>query len=59
MAERIVKMWFDPVADFLEVVFEQKNSPRRVVEATTARSKKRSATVRMTARRNPHSPILC
>lgn len=24
MAERIVKMWFDPEADFLEVVFEQK-----------------------------------
>jgi uncharacterized protein YuzE len=24
MAERIVKMWFGPEADFLEVVFEQK-----------------------------------
>ncbi|HEV2177132.1 MAG TPA: DUF2283 domain-containing protein [Terriglobia bacterium] len=24
MAERIVKMWFDPEADFLEVTFEQK-----------------------------------
>ncbi|MGO8735588.1 MAG: DUF2283 domain-containing protein [Terriglobia bacterium] len=24
MAERIVKMWFDPEADFLEVVFDQK-----------------------------------
>jgi uncharacterized protein YuzE len=24
MAERIVKMWFDPEADFLEVIFEQK-----------------------------------
>ena len=24
MAERVVKMWFDPEADFLEVTFEQK-----------------------------------
>ena len=24
MAERTVKMWFDPEADFLEVVFDQK-----------------------------------
>ncbi len=24
MADRIVKMWFDPEADFLEVTFEQK-----------------------------------
>ncbi len=24
MAERIVKTWFDPEADFLEVVFDQK-----------------------------------
>jgi len=24
MAERIVKMWFDPEADFLEVIFDQK-----------------------------------
>ena len=23
MAERIVKMWFDPEADFLEVTFER------------------------------------
>jgi uncharacterized protein YuzE len=24
MAERVLKMWFDPEADFLEVIFEQK-----------------------------------
>lgn len=24
MAEKVVKMWFDPEADFLEVTFEQK-----------------------------------
>lgn len=24
MAEKVVKMWFDPEADFLEVIFEQK-----------------------------------
>ncbi len=24
MAERIVKLWFDPEADFLEVIFDQK-----------------------------------
>jgi uncharacterized protein YuzE len=24
MADRIVKMWFDPEADFLKVIFEQK-----------------------------------
>lgn len=24
MADKVVKMWFDPEADFLEVIFEQK-----------------------------------
>jgi len=24
VAEKVVKMWFDPEADFLEVIFEQK-----------------------------------
>ncbi len=24
MADKIIKMWFDPEADFLEVIFEQK-----------------------------------
>jgi uncharacterized protein YuzE len=32
MAERIVKMWFDPEADFLEVVFEQKPGYSRPTE---------------------------
>jgi uncharacterized protein YuzE len=32
MAERIVKMWFDPEADFLEVVFEQKPGYSRSTE---------------------------
>ena len=32
MAERIVKMWFDPEADFLEVVFEQKPGDSRPAE---------------------------
>ena len=32
MAERIVKMWFDPEADFLEVVFEQKPGYSRTTE---------------------------
>jgi uncharacterized protein YuzE len=32
MAERSVKMWFDPEADFLEVVFEQKPGYSRPTE---------------------------
>ena len=32
MAERIVKMWFDPEADFLEVIFEQKPGYLRPTE---------------------------
>jgi uncharacterized protein YuzE len=32
MAERIVKMWFDPEGDFLEVVFEQKPGYSRPTE---------------------------
>jgi len=32
MAQRIVKMWFDPEADFLEVVFEQKPGYSRPTE---------------------------
>jgi uncharacterized protein YuzE len=32
MAERIVKMWFDPEADCLEVVFEQKPGYSRPTE---------------------------
>ena len=32
MAERIVKMWFDPEADFLEVAFEQKPGYSRPTE---------------------------
>jgi uncharacterized protein YuzE len=32
MAERIVKMWFDPEADFLEVIFEQKPGYSRSTE---------------------------
>jgi uncharacterized protein YuzE len=32
MAERIVKMWFDPEADFLEVIFEQKPCYSRPTE---------------------------
>jgi uncharacterized protein YuzE len=32
MAARTVKMWFDPEADFLEVVFEQKPGYSRPTE---------------------------
>ena len=32
MAERIVKMWFDPEADFLEVLFERKPGYSRPTE---------------------------
>ncbi len=32
MAERIVKMWFDPEADFLEVILEQKPGYSRLTE---------------------------
>ena len=32
MAEKIVKMWFDPEADFLEVTFEQKHGYSRPTE---------------------------
>ncbi len=32
MAERIVKMWFDPEADFLEVIFDQKPGYSRPTE---------------------------
>jgi uncharacterized protein YuzE len=32
MAARTVKMWFDPEADFLEVVFEQKAGYSRPTE---------------------------
>lgn len=32
MAERIVKLWFDPEADFLEVIFEQKPGYSRSTE---------------------------
>jgi uncharacterized protein YuzE len=32
MALKIVKMWFDPEADFLEVIFEQKPGYSRPTE---------------------------
>jgi uncharacterized protein YuzE len=32
MAGKVVKMWFDPEADFLEVTFEQKTGYFRVTE---------------------------
>ena len=32
MAEKIVKMWFDPEADFLEVIFEQRPGYSRPTE---------------------------
>jgi len=32
MAGKVVKMWFDPEADFLEVVFEQKPGYSRPTE---------------------------
>ena len=32
MAERIVKLWFDPEADFLEVILEQKPGYSRLTE---------------------------
>jgi hypothetical protein len=32
MAEKIVKMWFDPEADFLEVIFESKPGYSRPTE---------------------------
>lgn len=32
MAERIVKVWFDPEADFLEVIFDQKPGYSRPTE---------------------------
>ena len=32
MAQRIVKMWFDPEGDFLEVTFEQKPGYFRVTD---------------------------
>jgi hypothetical protein len=32
MAGKVVKMWFDPEADFLEVTFEQKTGYFRATE---------------------------
>ncbi len=32
MADKVVKMWFDPEADFLEVTFEQKPGYFRATE---------------------------
>lgn len=32
MADKVVKMWFDPEADFLEVTFEQKPGHFRATE---------------------------
>ena len=32
MANKVVKMWFDPEADFLEVTFEQKSGYFRETE---------------------------